>query len=180
MSVPADYGDAVVRAITEAGAEFTITPYGIEALSTMRIEKGHVAGAELNGTTTATDLCLRSMMSRNKDYIGRVLAQRDGLVSSDREVLTGIRPCDPNVRIHGGAHILGRNDGPGLANNQGYVSSAAFSPTLATWIGLALVKNGASRHGEIVRVYDRIRGGTAYATLCSPVHLDPQNARLHA
>ena len=40
-------------AIMQAGEEFGITPYGIEALSIMRIEKGHVAGGELNGTTTA-------------------------------------------------------------------------------------------------------------------------------
>ena len=39
--------------IMQAGEEFGIVPYGIEALSIMRIEKGHVAGGELNGTTTA-------------------------------------------------------------------------------------------------------------------------------
>ena len=38
-------------------------PYGVEALSVMRIEKGHVAGGELNGTTTAGDLGLGKMMS---------------------------------------------------------------------------------------------------------------------
>ena len=43
----------VARAIMQAGEEFGIAPYGIEALSIMRIEKGHVAGGELNGTTTA-------------------------------------------------------------------------------------------------------------------------------
>jgi methylglutamate dehydrogenase subunit C len=72
--VPADYGDAVVRSIMHAGREFGIAPYGVEALSVMRIEKGHVAGSELNGTTTAYDLGLGRMMSKKKDYIGRVMA----------------------------------------------------------------------------------------------------------
>ncbi|MGJ5242168.1 sarcosine oxidase subunit alpha family protein, partial [Bradyrhizobium oligotrophicum] len=53
IAVPAQYGDAAIRAIMEAGAEFGITPYGTEALGVMRIEKGHVAGNEINGTTTA-------------------------------------------------------------------------------------------------------------------------------
>ena len=44
IAVPARYGDATIRALMQAGAEFGITPYGTEALNVMRIEKGHVAG----------------------------------------------------------------------------------------------------------------------------------------
>ncbi|MFM8747422.1 MAG: sarcosine oxidase subunit alpha family protein, partial [Aestuariivirga sp.] len=51
LAVPADYGSMVARAVMQAGAEFGIVPYGVEALSIMRVEKGHVAGGELNGTT---------------------------------------------------------------------------------------------------------------------------------
>ena len=51
LGVPARYGDAAIRAIMAAGAEFGITPYGTEALGVMRIEKGHVAGNEINGQT---------------------------------------------------------------------------------------------------------------------------------
>ena len=39
--------------LMEAGDDFGIAPYGTEALGVMRIEKGHVAGNELNGQTTA-------------------------------------------------------------------------------------------------------------------------------
>jgi glycine cleavage system aminomethyltransferase T len=41
------------RALMQAGSAFGVTPYGTEALGVMRIEKGHVAGNELNGQTTA-------------------------------------------------------------------------------------------------------------------------------
>ncbi|MGG2362152.1 aminomethyltransferase, partial [Salmonella enterica] len=51
LAVPAAYGDAAIRAIMEAGAAHGIVPYGTEALGVMRIEKGHVAGNELNGQT---------------------------------------------------------------------------------------------------------------------------------
>ena len=80
LAVPADYGNMVARSLMQAGEEFGITPYGVEALSIMRIEKGHVAGGELNGTTTAADLGLGKMMSTKKDYIGRMMAQREGLI----------------------------------------------------------------------------------------------------
>ena len=63
IAVPAGYGDALIRRIMEAGREFGIAPYGTEALGVMRIEKGHVAGNEINGQTTARDLGLGRMMS---------------------------------------------------------------------------------------------------------------------
>ena len=42
LAVPARYSDAAIRAVMGAGEEFGITPYGTEALGTMRIEDhGH-------------------------------------------------------------------------------------------------------------------------------------------
>ena len=78
IAVPARYGDALIRRIMEAGRDFGIAPYGTEALGVMRIEKGHVAGNEINGQTTARDLGLGRMMSSKKDYIGRVMARAPG------------------------------------------------------------------------------------------------------
>ena len=40
----------------EIGKEFNIQPYGTEALSTLRIEMGHVAGPELDGRTIPHDV----------------------------------------------------------------------------------------------------------------------------
>ena len=92
LAVPADYGNMAARSIMQAGDEFGITPYGIEALSIMRIEKGHVAGGELNGTTTAADLGLGKMMSSKKDYIGRMMAAREGLTTRTGNVSSGSSP----------------------------------------------------------------------------------------
>jgi sarcosine oxidase subunit alpha len=74
LAVPALYGDAAIRAVMAAGAEFGITPYGTEALNVLRIEKGHAAGPEVNGQTTASDLGLGKMMSAQKDFIGPIRA----------------------------------------------------------------------------------------------------------
>ncbi|MGJ4993922.1 sarcosine oxidase subunit alpha family protein [Bradyrhizobium sp. HKCCYLS3077] len=180
IAVPAQHGDAAIRAIMAAGAEFGITPYGTEALGVMRIEKGHVAGNEINGTTTAADLGLGRMMSTKKDYIGRVLAQRPGLVDPERPTLVGLRPVDPLARLRAGAHILARGAAPTTENDEGYVTSVAFSPMLGHWIGLALVKRGPQRIGERMRAYDPVRDGDTEVELVSPVFVDPEGARLHA
>ena len=47
-----------------------------EALGLLRIEKGHVAGSELNGQTTAADLGLGKMVKRRGDFVGRALLAR--------------------------------------------------------------------------------------------------------
>ena len=105
LAVPADYGSMTAHAILKAGEEFGIAPYGVEALSIMRIEKGHVAGSELNGTTTAADLGLGRMMSTKKDYIGRMMAAREGLTDKSRQCVVGIRPVAKSDRIRAGAHL---------------------------------------------------------------------------
>ena len=78
-----------------AGREFGIAPYGTEALGVMRVEKGHVAGNEMNGQTTARDLGLAKMLSTRKDYVGRVMAQRPGLLAADRPTLGGLQAGEP-------------------------------------------------------------------------------------
>jgi sarcosine oxidase subunit alpha len=120
------------------------------------------------------------MMSNKKDYIGRMMAGREGMIDVSRQCVVGIRPVDTSDRIRSGAHILKIGDKPSMANDQGYVSSVAWSPMLNMWIGLALVANGRARHGEIVRVWDGLRGSDVAGELCDPMHFDKENKRLHA
>ena len=179
LAVPADHGNMVARALMQAGQEFGIVPYGIEALSIMRVEKGHVAGGELNGTTTAGDLGLGKMMSTKKDYIGRMMASREGMIDSNRQCVVGIKPVNIKDRLRSGSHLLTRGDAASLAADQGYISSVAWSPMLKCWLGLALMCNGRARHGEIVQVFDGLRGIHMQAQICDPVHFDSENKRLH-
>ncbi|HSY08209.1 MAG TPA: sarcosine oxidase subunit alpha family protein [Steroidobacteraceae bacterium] len=179
LAVPARFGDSAIRAILSAGEPFGVVPYGIEALSVMRIEKGHVTGNELNGTTTAADVGLGRMMSTKKDFIGRVLAQRPGLADPDRPQLIGIRPVDPSARLYGGAHFLKLGEEATLANDQGYVTSVAFSPMLGHWIGLGLLVRGRERRGERLRAHSPVRGGEVEVEVVAPVFFDPDGARLH-
>jgi methylglutamate dehydrogenase subunit C len=145
----------------------------------MRIEKGHVAGNELNGMTTAADLGLGRMMSTKKDFIGRVLAERPGLVDPERPALVGIRPVDRSARLRAGAHVLARGADATMDNDEGHVTSAAFSPMLGHWIGLGFVKRGPARIGERVRAHDPVRGGDTEVEIVSPIFFDPEGKRLH-
>jgi sarcosine oxidase subunit alpha len=179
LAVPARYGDATIRALMAAGAEFGIAPYGTEALGVLRIEKGHAAGNELNGQTTARDLGLGKMMSSKKDYIGRVLAGRAALSDPARPVLTGFKPVDAKKRLRAGTHFFV----PGIEicpeNIEGHMTSVCFSPALGYWIGLGLLKRGPQRFGERLRAFDPVRGEDFAVEICPPVFVDPEGARLH-
>ncbi len=144
----------------------------------MRIEKGHVAGNEINGQTTARDLGLGRMMSTQKDYIGRVMAERPALLAPDRPTLVGFKPVDRAARLRAGAHFIPEGAEPVAANDQGYMTSVAFSPTLGHWIGLGLLAGGPSRHGERVRACDPVRSGDELVEVCDPVFYDPAGERL--
>jgi heterotetrameric sarcosine oxidase alpha subunit len=178
IGVPARYGDALMRRLAEAGKEFGACAYGTEALGVMRIEKGHISGPELNGTTTPRDVGLGGMVSTKKDFIGHVLGKRPGLVDPDRPALIGFRPLDRSQRLRSGAHFLRRDAEPTAENDEGYMTSVAYSPSNGHWIGLGLLKRGPERIGEIVRAYDPVRGGDILVEVVSPVFVDPEGVRV--
>lgn len=178
IAVPARYGDAVIRRLMEAGAEYGIVPYGLEALNVMRVEKGHPAGGELNGQTSAHDLRLGRFLSKKKDFIGRAMAARPVLTDPQRPTLVGLKPLGPTVRLRAGAHLLPTGVPATAKHDQGYVTSVAYSPNLGHWIGLGLLENGPARMGEVIRVYDGLRRHDALAQIVDPVFIDPQGERL--
>jgi sarcosine oxidase subunit alpha len=180
IAVPASYGEALATALMAAGEEFGVTPYGTEALGVMRIEKGHPAGNELNGQTTAHDLGLGKLLSRKKDFIGRALAARPLLTDPGRPTLVGLKPVNPADRLRAGSHLLPPGLAAVAANDQGHITSAAYSPTCGHWIALALLAGGPARIGETIRVFDPVRGGDMLAEIVSPVFVDAQGTRLHA
>ena len=178
LAVPASYCDAAIRAIMNAGKPYGIHPYGTEALGVMRIEKGHVAGNELNGQTTARDLGLGRMMSAKKDYIGRVMAARPALLDPARPHFVGFRPVEKSERLRAGAHFVAAGKPATAEHDEGFMSSVAYSPTLKQWIGLGFLRNGPERLGERIRCVDPLRDAAFDVEVCSPVFVDPNEERL--
>jgi len=166
--------------LMDAGQDFGVIPYGTEALSVLRIEKGHVAGNELNGHTVARDLGLGRMMSTKKDYIGRVMAARPALIDPRRPTLVGLKPVDPAARLRAGAHFIASGASPSPKTDEGYMTSTAFSPSLGHWIGMGLLARGPERVGERIRAYDPVRSADVEVEIVAPVFVDPKGERLRA
>ncbi|OQP84267.1 sarcosine oxidase subunit alpha [Rhizobium rhizosphaerae] len=179
LAVPAGHGRAVAEAIMAAGRAHGICPYGLEALNVLRIEKGHVTHAELDGRTTPDDVGLGHMLARQKpDFIGKRLSERYGLTAADRGQLVGLVPVDRQRMIRAGAHLLREGAKPSTLNDQGHVTSACYSPTLGHPIALALLKSGRERLGERVLVWDRLHKEEFLAEVVSPVFVDPDNRKI--
>ncbi|WP_424966236.1 sarcosine oxidase subunit alpha family protein [Dinoroseobacter sp. S375] len=178
IAVPTRYGDALIRKLMAAGAEYDVVAYGSEALSVMRIEKGHPAGNELNGTTTALNLGMARMVSEKKDSIGSTLSRRAGLTAPDALRLVGLKPVDPALPVPAGAHLVAQDAPVTAAQDQGYVTSACFSPHLGHAIALGFLKSGGARLGEILRVVSPLTGVDHAVEVVSPHFIDPEGERL--
>ena len=127
VNVESDNGNFMWEKIIELGEEFKIQPYGTEALSTLRIEMGHVAGSELDGRTTPFDSSLEGLLSKKKDFIGKRSLQKEAFISPDREKLVGVVPLDKKTSIPEGSYIV-RDANAKLPNPKlGHVSASCWS-----------------------------------------------------
>jgi len=180
IAVPTRYGDAMIRALVAAGAEFEAVVYGTEALGVMRVEKGHVAGNELNGQSTALNMGLGKMVSRRKDAIGMVLSAREGLVAEDGLRLVGVRPVDPAQPLTAGSHFLAQGAPATAAHDGGWLTSVVYSPNLGHAIALGYLRNGSARLGERLRAVNLLAGTETQVEIVSPHFIDPEGSRLRA
>ncbi|MRU15857.1 sarcosine oxidase subunit alpha family protein [Roseovarius sp. A21] len=180
IAVPARYGNSMMDVLMEAGQEFNAVPYGTEALGVMRIEKGHAAGNELNGQTTAHNLGMGRMVSQKKECIGNVLSQRPEMIREDAVKLMGFKPVNPAEPLTAGAHFINRNAVANMDNDQGWMSSVAYSPSLGHSIGLGFIKSGDARKGEIVRAVSPVHGRDVLVEIVSAHFIDPEGERLRA
>jgi len=177
--VPADYGTALWQAALVAGRPHDLRPYGTEAMGTLRIEKGHVAGPEMDGRVTAGDLGLGRLVARRKACVGQALSRRPALHDPRRPRLIGLRPRDAHAPLRPGA-LLRAQGASGPEAVAGHVTSVAFSPECGAVIALAVLAGGDRRHGEEVEAWDPLAGRSMPVQVTGPVFVDPQGARLHA
>ncbi len=174
----AGHGQHVWDALLRAGKPFGLLPYGLEALGTMRIEKGHVTGAEIDGRTSARDLHLDWMLSKKKPFVGSAMMDREGLTGPERLQLVGLVSLDGRA-LAGGAHIVERADPEAPANSLGHVTATCYSPSLGRYIGLALVSGGKTRRGTRAFVSDPLRNRFGPVEIVSHHMFDPEGTRMH-
>ena len=180
LAIPPRFCDAVMRRLMEVGEPLNAIPYGIEAMNVMRIEKGHAAGAEINGQTTALSLGLGRMVNKGKDSIGNVLSSREVLSDPSGLMMVGLKQLKENVQLAAGSHLVNRKGENGKEVSQGHVTSVAYSPNLKNTIGLGFLKNGENRKGEIIWAVNPVQGEEVQVEVTNPVFIDPEGERLRA
>ncbi len=178
VAVPARYGDAFIRRLMAVGGDLGLTPYGTEALGVLRIEKGHAAGAELNGQTTARMIGMERMVSDKKDSIGAVLSRRPGLDGDRPKRLVGLKPVDPSHVLVGGSHLMARGAAATPDNDQGWITSTCHSPHVGSAIALGFLENGDNRVGEVIRAVNPLAGTDIAVEVVPTVFVDPTGDRL--
>jgi len=176
VSVPWHEGPTLWRALMAEGAPLGVTPYGLDALQVLRIEKGYlIVGQDTEALTTPHDAGLGWMVSTRKEFVGRRSLERPALVASGRAQLVGFRCKDPQLVVPEGAALTSALGAPPMPID-GHVCSSRFSPTLECALGLALVRDGRARLGEVLHA-PLLDGRVAAVTLVDPVHYDPEGAR---
>ena len=172
INIPADGAERLWRKCLEAGRAFDITPFGIEALMTMRIEKGFLhVGSDTDGTTVPDDVGFGPAVAKKRaDFIGRRSLDLPENRRADRLQYVGLRALNRDRPLVAGAHLVDRG-------SAGYVTSACFSPSLDASIGLALLRGGRARYGEKIRVFDD--GIESLTEVLAPGLYDPRGLRIH-
>jgi methylglutamate dehydrogenase subunit C len=176
--VAARQGRVIWRRLMAAGSPRGLRPYGVEALGALRVEKGHVAGPEIDGRTTLTDLGLERLESRKKLHVGVVLAKRPALREDARPKLVGLECHESDKRLRAGAILFAPGDAV-RGHGRGRVTSVTWSSTLGRYVGLGFYEGGLAHAGQDVFAHYPIRNESVRARIVSPVFLDPAGERLH-
>ncbi|NQU55860.1 MAG: sarcosine oxidase subunit alpha family protein [Rhodospirillales bacterium] len=176
--VPSDYAPAMMEALWSGAEPLEGCLYGLEALGALRIEKGHVTGAELDGRVSIDDAGLGKMASDKKTFIGDALRTRPELLREDRPRLVGIIPKDRTQTFNGGSILCKADVVSGLG--EGWISAVTHSPVLGHWIGIGFISGGHEAwSGKTIIAADPLRKGNIEVEVVSPHMVDPQGERMH-
>ncbi len=175
---PSGYGEALCDFLMEFGKRHALILYGVEALGALRIEKGHIAGGEIDGRHSLEDLRMEQMASKLKPYVGSVLRNRPEMQGNDRPRLVGLKAKDASQRIRPGM-ILQPHNGPYKGHGLGHVSSTTYSPALGHSIALGFVIGGATMEGRVIDAVYPLKGDIVVVEVVSPHMFDAKGERLH-
>ncbi len=166
----AEYGEYMWNTFMEAGREFGIAPFGLEAQRILRLEKGHIiVGQDTDAVSNPLETGSEWVVRFDKDdFIGRA-----GLVAASergpKQKLVGFIMQDK---------VVPEDGAPVVSNGRpvGRVTSARISPTIGKGFGLAWVPIGLAQEGVNIEILIKDRRSPAQVTLQSVY--DPSGERL--
>ncbi|MDT8305120.1 MAG: 2Fe-2S iron-sulfur cluster-binding protein [Anaerolineae bacterium] len=176
IHVPAGYGLHVWQALMDAGAQYGIRPFGVEAQRILRLEKGHIiVGQDTDGLTNPFEAGMAWVVKTDKlDFLGRrALLMSDEQGHSKRlvgfTITGGALPEEGNQIVRPGA-------GPTGLEIIGRITSVRYSPTLDRVIGLCWLPVEMAMPGRTFTV--RARGELLSGEVVATPFYDPEEVRL--
>ena len=180
INVPSDYGMFMWERITEIGEEFNMQPYGTEALSTLRIEMGHVAGPELDGRTIPYDVSLEGLVSKKKDFIGKRSLIKEAFNKEDRQKIVGLVPLDRKSSIPEGSHLVEDSKAKLPNPKLGHVSSSCWSVENNNPFSLAILKDGKNMIGKKLYAVSPLKNTSIEVEVISSHYVDHEGKRVRS
>ena len=180
VNVESNYGLFMWEKMMEIGQEFNNQPYGTEALSTLRIEMGHVAGPELDGRTIPQDVSLDGLVSKKKDFIGKNSLGKEAFILENRQKIVGLVPTDRKSSIPEGSHLV-ENEKAKLPNPKlGHVSSSCWSVENNNPFSLAIVNDGKNMIGKKLFAVSPLKNTSIEVEIISSHYVDPEGKRVRS
>jgi len=180
INVESGYGIFMWEKIMELGKEMNIEPYGTEALSTLRIEMGHVAGSEIDGRVISSDLSLEGMLSKKKDFIGKRSLNREAFLDPNREKIVGVVPLDKKSMIPEGSHLV-KDSNASLPNPKlGHISASCWSVEYNNPFSLAILKDGKKKIGEKLFALSPLKNKHIEVEIVSSHYVDSKGERVRS
>ena len=174
LHCPAGYAPHLWEALMEAGEEFDLLPFGVEAQRVLRLEKGHIiVGQDTDALSDpiSADLGWAVKMAGKDDFLGRRALTRISQ-NGPRQRLVGFEAEGADDVPEEGLQIVGAHD-----RIIGWVTSSRYSSTLGRVIGLCwLPVEIASQSGGTFRIHRA--GGDVVARVHHGPFYDPQGERL--
>jgi sarcosine oxidase subunit alpha len=173
--VPSSYMQSLWELLAEAGREFGIRNFGLEAQNVLRMEKGHIIiGSESEQRTTLHDVGLGFLWHRNKAEAKTVgaVALKQTEKQEGRFKLVGFKMENPSRTPKDGSLIVD-------SAIRGHVCIARSSFGLKESVGLALVDSSLAKEGTRLQIYeDECEGRHLYAMVAPLPFYDPEGKRL--
>lgn len=178
IHVPSGFALHVWEALMEAGEEYGIAPFGVEAQRIMRLEKGHlIVAQDTDGLTNPLEAGLEGLVKLDKDdFIGKPALVFAGERGIDKR-LVGFEMPDGTLPEEGN-QIVRPGDGALGLEIVGRITSTRYSPTLDKVIGLCWLPEGMTEPGREFTV--RVRGQLKTGRVVPLPFYDPDAVRLNS